>query len=113
MQTLCTFANSSDPRTFGAASNHYPKHQLTGLAAMLEVGMLTHSAACYGHGEAAIGIGGSTINTLGAEIPDASAWYYAVRYDRRRYRLFSDAQLLEFAARGEEAHQHAPEILCS
>jgi hypothetical protein len=61
----------------------------------------------WGHGEPIRGIGAATINTVGAEI--SSGIGVGIRYDRRAYKQFSNAQLLQFQQAGEDVHQHAVE----
>lgn len=54
------------------------------------------------------GSGGTTINTIGAEIE--KGFSAAVRYDRRQYDQFSNEELLDFRRRrGEDVHQHKRE----
>jgi hypothetical protein len=62
---------------------------------------------CWAHGEPVRGIGAATINTVGAEI--SSGIGVGIRYDRRAYKLFSNAELLKFQGQGENVHQHAVE----
>ena len=62
---------------------------------------------CWAHGEPVRGIGAATINTVGAEI--SSGVGVGIRYDRRAYKLFTDAELLQFQQAGEDVHQHAVE----
>lgn len=65
------------------------------------------SSPAFGHGESVRGIGGAGVNTTGGEIADEPS--ISLRYDLRRYSLFSDRALLDWQQEGENVHQHARE----
>lgn len=66
------------------------------------------STGALPHGESVRGGGGSTLNTVGGETQEGHS--FSVRYDRRMFDLFTDAQLLDFRRNlGEDVHQHARE----
>lgn len=70
--------------------------------------LAAYVSQCWPHGESVRGAGGATLNTVGAEIVEGAA--VSLRYDLRRYRQFTDRQLLDFRrTQGEDVHQHAKE----
>lgn len=74
---------------------------------LLIVAALVRTSPGYAHGESVRGVGGAGVNTTGGEVSTGSSVY--LRYDLRRYSLFSDAQLGEFQRAGENVHQHSRE----
>lgn len=72
--------------------------------------LLMTSAQVWAHGEPVRGVGGVGIETMGGEVTGVSS--IAFHYDQRRYRLFSEQQLLNFKRfQGEDVHEHAKEEL--
>ncbi len=63
--------------------------------------------SAHAHGESIRGGGGGSINTIGAAILEEPA--IGVRWDARRYETFSDQQLIDFRAQGEDVHMHSSE----
>ena len=64
-------------------------------------------SSVFAHGESVRGIGGGSVNTIGAEIPTRIS--IGIRYDERRYSRFTDAEMVQFRIQGEDVHQHSKE----
>lgn len=77
------------------------------LAIVLAVAtQLSLAQLAWAHGDSfSGGIGG--VNTVGAEISTGES--LGIRYNRKKYNLFSDAQLLAFQTAGQDVHQHSVE----
>ena len=69
--------------------------------------LLTTQAAVFAHGESVRGGGSGSINSVGASITEDVT--IGVRWDARRYETFSDQELLDFRAQGEDVHMHSSE----
>ncbi len=61
----------------------------------------------FAHGESIRGGGGGSINAVGAAILEEKV--VSLRWDARRYETFSDQQLIDFRAQGEDVHMHSSE----
>ncbi len=68
--------------------------------------LLVHNTA-FAHGESIRGGGSGSINAVGAGIVEDVV--IGLRWDARRYELFSDQEMVDFRARGEDVHQHSRE----
>lgn len=80
-------------------------------ARLLALTLILHAVApgtASAHGESVRGFGGVGINTIGGDVTQSYA--AGLRYDLRRYTLFSDADLLRFRQElDEDVHQHGGE----
>ena len=65
------------------------------------------SQSVFAHGESVRGGGSGSINSVGAAILEDVV--IGVRWDARRYSLFSDQEMVEFRRLGEDVHQHSKE----
>ena len=74
---------------------------------MLGLLFLLGSNQVWAHGESVRGVGGVGLETMGGEVGEGMS--ISVHYDMRKYNLFSEQQLLNFQAQGEDVHQHATE----
>ncbi len=61
----------------------------------------------HAHGESIRGGGSGSINTVGAAILEEPV--VGVRWDARRYETFTNQQLIDFRADGEDVHMHSSE----
>ncbi len=64
-------------------------------------------SSVHAHGESIRGGGGGSINAVGAAI--LAEKVVSVRWDARRYETFTDQQLIDFRAQGEDVHMHSSE----
>lgn len=64
-------------------------------------------SSVYAHGESIRGGGGGSINAVGAAVLDEKV--VSLRWDARRYETFTDQQLIDFRAQGEDVHMHSSE----
>jgi len=64
-------------------------------------------SSVHAHGESIRGGGGGSINAVGAAILEEKV--VSVRWDARRYETFTDQQLIDFRAQGEDVHMHSSE----
>jgi len=64
-------------------------------------------SSAFAHGESIRGGGSGSINTVGAAILDKKV--IGLRWDARRYEVFSDQQLVDFKAQDEDVHMHSSE----
>ncbi|HHM06178.1 MAG TPA: transporter [Gammaproteobacteria bacterium] len=69
--------------------------------------LLVVSTSVFAHGESLRGGGSGSINTVGASILEEKV--IGLRWDARRYETFSDQQLIDFKADGEDVHMHSSE----
>ncbi len=65
------------------------------------------SGAAMAHGESIRGGGSGSINAVGAAILEEAV--VGLRWDARRYETFTDQQLVDFRAQGEDVHMHSSE----
>ena len=65
------------------------------------------SSAAHAHGESIRGGGSGSINAVGAAILEEKV--IGVRWDARRYSTFTDQELVNFRAQGEDVHMHSEE----
>ncbi len=72
------------------------------------ISLITGSiSSAHAHGESIRGSGAGSINTVGASILTDKV--ISLRWDARRYETFSDQQLVDFKAQGEDVHMHSSE----
>ncbi len=64
-------------------------------------------STAYAHGESIRGGGAGSINAVGAAILEEKV--IGLRWDARRYETFTDQQLIDFRADGEDVHMHSSE----
>ncbi len=69
--------------------------------------LLMSQSAVFAHGESVRGGGSGSVNSSGAAILEDVV--IGVRWDARRYDLFSDQEMVDFRAEGEDVHQHSEE----
>ncbi|MCF6237138.1 MAG: transporter [Gammaproteobacteria bacterium] len=78
--------------------------QMTAAAIPLLLGGIS---SVYAHGESIRGGGSGSINAVGAAILEEKV--IGLRWDARRYETFTDQQLIDFRADGEDVHMHSSE----
>lgn len=61
----------------------------------------------HAHGESIRGGGSGSINAVGAAILEERV--IGLRWDARRYETFTDQQMIDFKAQGEDVHMHSSE----
>ncbi len=83
-------------------SLHAPSLALASLSLLLGGVSSVHA-----HGESIRGGGGGSINAVGAAILEEKV--IGLRWDARRYETFTDQQLIDFRAQGEDVHMHSSE----
>ncbi|NOY72726.1 MAG: transporter [Gammaproteobacteria bacterium] len=69
--------------------------------------LLGGMSLAHAHGESIRGGGSGSINSVGAAILEEKV--IGLRWDARRYETFSDQQLIDFRADGEDVHMHSSE----
>ncbi len=69
--------------------------------------LLAGTSSAHAHGESIRGGGGGSINTVGAAILEEPV--VGLRWDARRYETFTDQELIDFRAEGEDVHMHSSE----
>lgn len=69
--------------------------------------LLLSQSVVFAHGESIRGGGAGSINAMGAGIVEDVI--VGLRWDARRYELFSDQEMVNFRALGEDVHQHSKE----
>jgi len=69
--------------------------------------LLTGISTAHAHGESIRGGGAGSINAIGAAILEEPV--VGLRWDARRYEVFTDQQLIDFRADGEDVHMHSSE----
>jgi len=69
--------------------------------------LATASSVAFAHGESIRGGGSGSINAVGAEILTEKV--VGLRWDARRYETFTDQQMINFKADGEDVHMHESE----
>ncbi len=69
--------------------------------------LLLGQSAAFAHGESIRGGGSGAINAMGAGIVEDVV--LSLRWDARRYELFSDQEMVNFRLQGEDVHQHSKE----
>lgn len=69
--------------------------------------LLGGMSLAHAHGESIRGGGSGSINTVGAAILEEKV--IGLRWDARRYETFSDQELIDFRAQGEDVHMHSSE----
>jgi len=69
--------------------------------------LATASSVVFAHGESIRGGGSGSVNSVGAEILTEKV--VGLRWDARRYETFSDQELIDFRAQGEDVHMHSSE----
>jgi len=77
---------------------------LSAVTASLMVGGIS---SAFAHGESIRGGGSGSINAVGAAILEDTV--VGLRWDARRYETFTDQQLIDFRAAGEDVHMHSSE----
>ena len=78
------------------------------LLAATSVSMLMGGVStAHAHGESIRGGGAGSINAVGATILEEKV--IGLRWDARRYETFTDQQLVDFKAQGEDVHMHSSE----
>lgn len=77
---------------------------LTAAGVPMLVGGMSSALA---HGESIRGGGSGSINAVGAAILEEKA--ISLRWDARRYETFTDQQMIDFKAQGEDVHMHSSE----
>ncbi len=78
------------------------------LLAATSVSMLMGGVStAHAHGESIRGGGAGSINAVGATILEEKV--IGLRWDARRYETFTDQQLIDFKAQGEDVHMHSSE----
>lgn len=69
--------------------------------------LLAGISPAHAHGESIRGGGSGSINAMGAAILEEPV--VGLRWDARRYETFTDQQLIDFRAQGEDVHMHSSE----
>ncbi len=69
--------------------------------------LLVGISTAHAHGESIRGGGAGSINAVGAAILEEKV--VGLRWDARRYEIFTDQQLIDFRADGEDVHMHSSE----
>ena len=71
------------------------------------VSMVLASSAAWAHGESIRGGGAGSINAVGAAILEEKV--LGLRWDARRYEVFTDQQMVDYKLRDEDVHMHSSE----
>ncbi len=71
------------------------------------ISMVLASSAAWAHGESIRGGGAGSINAVGAAILEEKV--LGLRWDARRYAVFTDQQMVDFKADKEDVHMHSSE----
>ncbi len=82
-------------------------HRAVVLAAASVPMLVGGISPAYAHGESIRGGGAGSINAVGAAILEEKV--IGLRWDARRYETFTDQQLVDFKAQGEDVHMHSSE----
>lgn len=69
--------------------------------------LLAGASPAHAHGESIRGGGSGSINAVGATILEDKV--IGLRWDARRYETFTDQQMIDFKAQGEDVHMHSSE----
>jgi len=77
------------------------------VSSFLVIFLVMSSAQVWAHGESIRGGGSGSINAVGAQILEEPV--FGLRWDARRYETFSDQELVNFRAQGEDVHMHESE----
>ncbi len=77
------------------------------ISGFLGIFLAMSATQVWAHGESIRGGGGGSINAIGAAILEEPV--FGLRWDARRYETFSDQQMIDFRADGEDVHQHESE----
>ncbi len=69
--------------------------------------LLMSGGTAFAHGESIRGGGAGSINTMGAQILEEKV--IGLRWDQRNYKTFTDQEMVNFRAQGEDVHAHTSE----
>ncbi len=88
--------------------SYYKSRYKTAILATASLSLLVATmSSAFAHGESIRGGGSGSINTVGAAILDKKV--IGLRWDARRYDVFSDQQLVDFKNQDEDVHMHSSE----
>ncbi len=77
------------------------------LGSFLGLFLAVNATEVHAHGESIRGGGSGSINAVGAQILEEPV--FGLRWDARRYETFTDQQMVDFKADGEDVHMHESE----